>query len=72
MKIAKQAYTTELKELAVKRENELLHHFIFATREEARAAIFSYIELFYKRQRIHQPSGYQSPEHFEGRMVCLD
>ena len=53
-------------------KNELLHHCIFTTREDARAAIFSYIELFYNRQRIHQSLGYQSPEHFEERMVCLD
>jgi transposase InsO family protein len=53
-------------------KNELLHHCIFTTREDARAAIFSYIELFYNRKRIHQSLGYQSPEHFEERMVCLD
>jgi transposase InsO family protein len=53
-------------------KNELLHHCIFTTRGEARAAIFSYIELFYNRQRIHQSLGYQSPEKFEERMVCLD
>ena len=53
-------------------KNELLHHCIFTTREDARAAIFSYIELFYNRQRIHQSLGYQSPEKFEERMVCLD
>lgn len=53
-------------------KNELLHHFIFTTREEARAAIFIYIELFYNRQRIHQSLGYLSPEKFEERMVCLD
>ena len=53
-------------------KNELAHHCIFATREEARAAIFSYIELFYNRQRIHQSLGYQSPQKFEDRMVCLD
>ena len=30
-----------------------------------RAAIFSYIELFYNRQRIHQTLGYVSPVAFE-------
>ena len=53
-------------------KNELLHHCIFTTHEDARAAIFSYIELFYNRQRIHQSLGYRSPEKFEERMVCLD
>lgn len=37
----------------------------FATRAEARAAIFEYIEVFYNRQRIHSSLGYQSPEQFE-------
>lgn len=50
-------------------KNELVHHCLFASREEARAAIFSYIELFYNRQRIHQTLGYQSPEKFEARML---
>jgi transposase InsO family protein len=33
--------------------------------ESARAAIFSYIELFYNRRRIHQTLGYVSPVAFE-------
>lgn len=37
----------------------------FATREEARAAIFEYIEVFYNRHRIHGSIGYISPEQFE-------
>ena len=50
-------------------KNELIHHCDFKTREEARAAIFSYIELFYNRQRIHQTLGYMSPQQFEERMA---
>jgi transposase InsO family protein len=46
-------------------KNELIHHCDFRTREEAKAAIFSYIELFYNRQRIHQYLGYLSPQQFE-------
>lgn len=46
-------------------KNELIHHADFASREAARAAIFSYIELFYNRQRIHQTLGYISPVAFE-------
>jgi putative transposase len=53
-------------------KNELLHHCLFTTREDARAVIFSYFELFYNRQRIHQSLGYLSPEKFEERMACLD
>ena len=33
-------------------KNELIHHTDFQSRESARTAIFSYIELFYNRQRI--------------------
>lgn len=46
-------------------KNELIHHADFSSREAARAAIFSYIELFYNRQRIHQTLGYVSPAAFE-------
>jgi transposase InsO family protein len=38
-------------------KNELVHHADFSNQESARAAIFSYIELFYNRQRIHQRWG---------------
>lgn len=46
-------------------KNELIHHVDFSSRESARSAIFSYIELFYNRQRIHQTLGYVSPVAFE-------
>jgi len=46
-------------------KKELLSDRAFATREEARAAIFEYIEVFYNRQRIHGSIGYLSPEQFE-------
>lgn len=42
-------------------KNELIHHADFATREGARSAIFSYIELFYNARRIHLALNYQSP-----------
>jgi putative transposase len=46
-------------------KNELVHHCDFATREQARAAIFEYIEVFYNRTRRHQTLGYLSPMEFE-------
>ncbi len=46
-------------------EKELLSDRAFATRQEAQAAIFEYIEVFYNRQRIHSSLGYVSPEQFE-------
>jgi putative transposase len=36
-----------------------------ATRQEAKQQLFSYIEVFYNRQRLHSSLGYQSPRQFE-------
>ncbi len=52
-----------------KLKTEMAHHEHFATREEARAAVFEYIEVFYNRQRLHASLDYQSPEQFEARRV---
>lgn len=46
-------------------KNELIHHCDLRSREQGKAEIFSYIELFYNRQRIHQSLGYLSPMQFE-------
>ena len=48
-------------------KKELIHGVDFATRAEARAAVFEYIEVFYNRQRRHSTLGYQSPVEFEQR-----
>ena len=40
---------------------ERLHHARFRTREEARAAVFEYVEIFYDRQRLHSAVGYRTP-----------
>ena len=44
---------------------ELVYRTDFARREEARAAIFEYIEVFYNRERRHSSLRYLSPEDFE-------
>ena len=44
---------------------ELIHGTIYNTRQEARTAIFEYIEVFYNRQRRHSYLGYLSPIDFE-------
>lgn len=36
----------------------------FRTREEARAAVFEYVEIFYNRQRIHKSNGYLTPDEY--------
>jgi len=46
-------------------KTELVHHCDFQTREEARAEIFEYIEVFYNRQRLHSANGYEAPLVFE-------
>ena len=46
-------------------KTELVYLREFATREEARAAIFEYIECFYNRIRLHSALGYMSPEQFD-------
>lgn len=51
-------------------KNELIHHHSFRDRDEARSAIFDYIEMFYNRQRLHQTLNYRSPEQYE-RMACV-
>jgi len=44
---------------------ELIHGKIYNTRQEAKTAIFEYIEVFYNRQRRHSYLGYLSPVDFE-------
>ncbi len=46
-------------------KNELVHHTSFKRRDEARTAIFEYIEVFYNRQRRHQSLDYLSPVDYE-------
>ncbi len=46
-------------------KNELVHHADFQDRDEARSAIFDYIEVFYNRQRVHQTLNYRTPVAYE-------
>ena len=41
----------------------------FATRAEARTALFDYIESFYNRTRLHSSLGYVSPITFESKLT---
>lgn len=47
---------------------ELIYQEKYATREEARRAIFEYVEVFYNRQRRHSSLGYVSPVEFEASL----
>lgn len=46
-------------------KEELVNQREFATREEARGALFDYIEVFYNRKRLHSTTGYLPPAIFE-------
>ncbi len=46
-------------------KTELVRRLSFETREQAKAAIFEYVEVFYNRIRMHSSIGYQSPVEFE-------
>ncbi len=46
-------------------KTELVHHCRFETREQAQAALFDYMEIFYNRQRIHSSLDYRTPADFE-------
>jgi transposase InsO family protein len=44
---------------------EWIYHFDFTTREQARLAIFDYVEGFYNPSRLHSTLGYRSPDDYE-------
>ena len=46
-------------------KTEWLHQKNFQTHQEARSAVFDYIETFYNPKRLHSALGYQSPVDFE-------
>lgn len=46
-------------------KNELIHRTNFQTRDQAKLAIFDYIEVFYNRTRRHTSIGNLSPVEFE-------
>jgi len=48
---------------------ELAHYGGYGTRQQARAEIFEYIEVFYNRRRRHSSLGYLSPLQFEQETI---
>ncbi len=44
---------------------------VFENREIARTKIFSYLEVWYNRQRLHSTLDYQSPMEYELREACV-
>ena len=49
-------------------KTELIGDYVFATRAEAKSAIFAYIEIFYNRTRLHGALGFYSPVDFENSL----
>lgn len=47
-----------------KMKYEWLKEYHFRTRDEARAVVFEYVEIFYNRQRLHEANNYVTPEEF--------
>lgn len=50
-------------------KTELCDHERYRTRDQARASVFDFIEVFYNRQRLHSTLGYLSPAEFEQRVA---
>ena len=46
-------------------KEECIEKRIFSSRNEAKTAIFEYIEIYYNRKRRHSSLGYLSPVHYE-------
>jgi putative transposase len=51
-------------------KKEHVHQARYRTREEAKTAVFEYIEIFYNRQRLHSAVGYRTPA--EARKAMLE
>ena len=47
-----------------KLKQEWLNDQHFRTHDEAKAAIFWYIEVYYRRNRLHASNGYRTPEEY--------
>jgi transposase InsO family protein len=48
-------------------KNELVHHCRFTNQAEARSAVFTWIEGFYNRRRIHSTLDFVSPSDYEAQ-----
>ena len=46
-------------------KTKLVHHRTYATRDETKRHLFSYVEGFYNRQRLHSALDYHTPDQAE-------
>jgi transposase InsO family protein len=51
-------------------KTELIYSERFNTRNEAKAKVFDWIEVFYNRQRLHSTLGYMPPAQYEAKLVA--
>lgn len=49
-------------------KRECVNGCVYASQEQAKGALFAYIEIFYNRQRLHSTLGYKTPLAFEQQM----
>jgi len=50
---------------------EFVHHEKFITKQQAKDAIFEWIEVFYNRERLHSSIGYRTPVAFEEEFMLV-
>ena len=50
-------------------KTELVYHESFLTIEEAKMAVFVYMEIFYNRERRHSTLGYLTPCQYESLLL---
>jgi len=52
-------------------KTELVYGTVFRTRAQARHEIFTYIEAWYNRHRVHSALGYLTPAQYEQRLTAV-
>ena len=50
-------------------KKEEVHREYYLTHEQAKASLFYYSEVFYKRKRRHSTLGYRSPHDYEQSLL---
>jgi putative transposase len=51
-------------------KKELVYRTVFKTKDEAKKAIFEFIEVWYNRKRLHSSIGFMTPVQFEESLVA--
>ena len=52
-------------------KSELIYHDTYKTIEQAKTAVFEYIEIWYDRKRLHSALGYKTPVEIESEFRQL-